>query len=744
MPEVGEDKERKQSGPKGNMSSLEKNSPAFSKKEMKPPFNFKEEINSLITPFGKEKPIVTNDLLLGLAEASLLDRNQTPEKFQYYLEKGEDWLLEKKISKENAEEWQILAGTFEKRKSELEDKVFSKSKANQKFEVGGEINERIEKILLAEKEVKNIESQLKPFSGDLTPEEEKQRAENLENLKRAQMRLYILTGKAGDQDMEGFASSTEKFPDIRDIGPEEFKKRFRDKVHALMDEYPEQSFETNWTLVWPLQQGINSLWPKEHESQEITDKNGKKWLKENGDPYLFADLRKELADQLEAYRNIHNFRYIYRRVSGVGDVIGAASLLEKRFLDFLLKDGDEKLKVGGVLKQMEIAGEKYKIFEDADIKYENNQFNFDFKKFNDYLNENEQLQKALIKDFKEEYKKSLEEYKRKYPEKAKTITFNEFKKTVMENLRETYLRQIVDEQEKNWQGKVAGALYCAFGRSWAHGVSLNESGDFFCGRLFNMPGYAKRRWEGDWKRDPFPELYEAMDLRVDDFWDDVFKKVDEKDLEKMGVRKILGKKKNNKDNDKGKYVKNFYSFANADFNEIDLSQIKGVVSDQMRQVILDLEEADHIRKRILNPKGFLDEPGLRHINGMYEEFKYLKGEKRSDWMKNIIKQVVVYFRDETMPGFEDFPMKLRKCRAQEINSNYVGWTNRTIVNAVEGLTPPLTEDDKEKLLTEVVGSKIKRGASSAAKTTTGVIGSVVWGGVKGFLGGIFKGFLGGK
>ncbi len=621
------------------------------------------EMNDLIQPGQSGQKEINNVWLSNVVKTlSLGSQNRLNEQnLQDWLNIGDRKFADEEIPEE---EWAKVGGLIDGKLTEIR-----KNRPAEEFK-GENFKKKEDVASDFETSFSKLADEFKEFN-----KKEKFASEDIKAILEKQQQFW---GKIQESSGEGFMQGTEKLPDPHE-GVEELRNWFSKRIQALIHEYPDQSFETNWTLVWPLQQAINKLWPKEDEKDiflapaDLKDAKGRSLKDPQGNILRgmkkdsYSALRKELAFELEAFRNIHNFRFIYRRVAGVGDVIGAAGLLENRYVEYLLHNKD----IANSLRELETLGEEYKQSGD----------------------------KSKIKD----------------------------------------MEDVVD---RNWQGKVASALYSALGRSWRHNLTLNGSGDFFCGRLFNMSDWAKIRWEEHWKRKPFPELYDALDLQVDDFWDEALKGLSKEE----GEEKLKNLKIKFTYNNKTK--KREYSFKSAKFEKLNFKELQlkneKFTSDQMRQVVLDLEEADHIRKRILNPRGLLDEPGLQHIDGIYEEFKYLKGEKRSGWMEGVIKQIVFYFKDQRAPDIDDLPQKLRKCQAQEINSDYVGWSNRHIIAAVNGLTPPLTEKDKEELLTEVVGPKFLRGLKSVSKATVSVGGSAIFGAVKGFLGEFFKSILGGK
>jgi hypothetical protein len=146
-------------------------------------------------------------------------------------------------------------------------------------------------------------------------------------------------------------------------------------------------------------------------------------------------------------------------------------------------------------------------------------------------------------------------------------------------------------------------------------------------------------------------------------------------------------------------------------------------------------DADDVRKLILKPGRLVDEPNFDLFNKIYEECQHLKGEKRSNWMRGILKQMVFYYKDQTNPWSDSLPQMMRKCRAQEINDKIVGYTNTKIEAIARGLTPPLSNEDKELLLKEVVGSQSKRDVTEALKTVGSIFGNAILGGINGFFGG---------
>jgi len=385
------------------------------------------EMNDLIQPGQSGQKEINNVWLSNVVKTlSLGSQNRLNEQnLQDWLNIGDRKFADEEIPEE---EWAKVGGLIDGKLTEIR-----KNRPAEEFK-GENFKKKEDVASDFETSFSKLADEFKEFN-----KKEKFASEDIKAILEKQQQFW---GKIQESSGEGFMQGTEKLPDPHE-GVEELRNWFSKRIQALIHEYPDQSFETNWTLVWPLQQAINKLWPKEDEKDiflapaDLKDAKGRSLKDPQGNILRgmkkdsYSALRKELAFELEAFRNIHNFRFIYRRVAGVGDVIGAAGLLENRYVEYLLHNKD----IANSLRELETLGEEYKQSGD----------------------------KSKIKD----------------------------------------MEDVVD---RNWQGKVASALYSALGRSWRHNLTLNGSGDFFCGRLFNMSDWAKIRWEEHWKRKPFPEL----------------------------------------------------------------------------------------------------------------------------------------------------------------------------------------------------------------------------------------------
>ena len=74
----------------------------------------------------------------------------------------------------------------------------------------------------------------------------------------------------------------------------------------------------------------------------------------------------------------------------------------------------------------------------------------------------------------------------------------------------------------------------------------------------------------------------------------------------------------------------------------------GLSSNELTRTHLDIDDAENVRKLIINPGGLLQIPRLgiltRDINVV---FKHLKGEHRYEWFRRVTKAVVDYYKDKS-------------------------------------------------------------------------------------------------
>jgi len=501
--------------------------------------------------------------------------------------------------------------------------------------------------------------------------------------------------------------------------PEKFIGSFRERLYALHEEYPDQSFDTNWQLIYPLQKALNDLWPEDPTKDvikvfyDMKDKDGNVLKDPLGNVrreekvYSMTEMRKELTLEFEAHRNFHNFIYLYKRVSGVAGVVEASSLLYTNQIEVLL----HKKEIADALKKFEIMGEEYK-----------------------RLNE-------LI------FSRTIE----KETDAEEKITRGYDKQ------RQDLLQEMISLEQRDWSHMLAGGLYSALHEAQRHNVVL-KTGDFFVGRCFNIPDHAKTLWEKNDRKDmPFPKFYKALDLKLTGFWETVLKdKVDKLYDVGDGLRRdeiknllaneygIIADLKETRPK-KGKPYLEIESFSlkKVDFQKIYLHKEEGksYFEPSSREVItrLDVEvlDADAVRKLILKPGNLVEQPNFNILRDIYKEFQHLKGKDRSKWYRDVLEQVIFLYRDETVPAFEEWPMAWRRCPAKRIIKEHVdAMTDEEIIRTVGALTPPLTLKHAEQLLTNIVGDKFQRALKKAGNVGFSMGGA--------FLRGIAESFLGFK
>ena len=499
-------------------------------------------------------------------------------------------------------------------------------------------------------------------------------------------------------DYETGGAGIPGLPDVREIGGKKLKNLFRERLRNLIEEQADQSFDQNWRLVYPLEMTIMSLYPKRGEPEiipvEIENKEGEKEKEEVNLP----SLRKELSVELQAYRNIHNYIYVHRRVGGVTPLIEAGALLSRDTIETLLHIPE----VAETLKKFERIGD-----ECCHAKQQAFEMSKRRKKGEDpSQKEKEWINTASQKEGE-----------------AKNLMSNSDSK----------------EDGPFWARRIAGGLYSGLHESARQDMQVNESGDFFTDRLFHSPERAALQWN-NWGRNPRPQLFEALDLKVTGFWQNVLE-------ERLKTLKNIYR-----DNGKAKFREQcslleidaeptgngnevfVRSLSRARFEEISFSNednpcYLGVKSDEVRQANLTLDDADKIRKAIMDPRGFIDEPSMATLKKAYEVFKHLKGKKRSDWVRDVCHQVVLLYRDTVHPQKENAPSRSRKCPGQEIYPEMVPWTNNEVRNQLTRMTPPLTNEDEETLLKEFIGTRaqirLKEDVGSAAKVGGSMLGEFV-------------------
>jgi len=617
-------------------------------KDMEEKITWPEMNEALLVISDDGKPIIKAESLIKIAKnLSTGGENRITEaNLEHVLRRVDDGYYSGEFGEEEAS---IVGGVIDKKLTEIKKITQTKEilKGMKSSDLGKEENlPKFFKIRMDQE--RELDMILKKDEKELT---------DLDKIRVNQLVESLYKQPLSEMDLSFFGGSSEKPPKVEEVGVETYKEWFENKIHALIEEYPDQNFETNWTLTYTIQQGVNNLWPKEGQDEfeyKVKGTNGQEIIRKDS----YTRLRKELALKLESYRAVHNFIYLYRRVPGVAEAIGPAGLLEAKYLQCLLRENGK-----------DNHGRNYSVAD-------------------------------ALREFYQ-----LGGIHRLEADKGK---------------RKEIIKEMIEKQDKSWQGRVAGALYSAFQGGGRDGhLVLNEGGDFFTGRLYNMPDWVKTLWKDKWKRSDWPGLYKALDLKVDDFWDETLKNID---LGNIGVYKEkVGRAE-------------IYRFENARFEKIDLVGNQNVTSDHLKRIILNLEEADVIRKMILNPKGLVDNPGFGHINAMWEKFKHIKAKDRSEWFAPLIKELIWFFRDKVAPWSDSLPASMRNCPAKEVFPYFTPMTDEQLTNVVWALTPPLHKEDANKVLNEAIGPKGTRTFVRAARIGAGAVGSMIIEGIKAALG----------
>jgi len=491
------------------------------------------------------------------------------------------------------------------------------------------------------------------------------------------------TGRSGD-----------RLIDARKEGAEKAKEVFRGRLRILIEEQADQSFDQNWRLVYPLELTIMDLMPKGEEADIVAPLEGGTWQ-----PFSLSELRRDLSKELQAYRNIHNYIYVHRRVGGVTPLIEAGALLSRDTIETLLHIPE----VAEALRKFEeIGNECYHAKQES------------FK-----------MLKARKKG--EDPSSKEKEWGNKASQKEGEA------KNLMSNS---------DSREDGpfWARRIAGGLYSGLHESARQDMQVNESGDFFTDRLFHASERAAIQWN-NWGRNPRPQLFEALNLRVDGFFENVFWKKFKKNkngfktfCDNMGISYTFRIGKNGEKDGFSSLDLSRTKFEGMDFSNEKSDSYLPVKSDEVRLANLTLDDADKIRKAIFDPRGFLDDPSMATMKKAYEVFKHLKGAKRSDWVRDICRQVVLLYRDTVHPKKENAPPRSRKCPGQEIYPEMVPWTNNEVTNQLTRMTPPLTKEDEETLLKEFVGTRAQIRQKEDVGAVAKVAGSVAGEFLKALLG----------
>lgn len=556
------------------------------------------------------------------------------------------------------------------------------------------IQERISRRIQA------IQSQTQPVSPDTTQQDRSPTGvDSVINSAGQRLEQLLPSGEAGilpalaeqtgvvrnlATDPEtGMKMGMELLPDAREAGAVAVKDLFRQRLRILIEENAEQSFDQNWRLVYPLELVIMSLMPRRGEADMVGP---------DGAQFSLSGLRKELSRELQAYRNIHNFIYVYRRVGGVTQLIEAGALLPRETLNVLLRTPE----VADRLRKMEALGERSLFLK------------------------RKQYQGLKLTPDEDGELRTL------------SITVKDL--TVAPSSSPGF-------EGNFWANRVAGGLYSGLHESARHDLQANEAGDFFSDRLFHTKERVKGIWEDTWKRTPRPSLYNALDLGVIGFWERIlgnkigsFRTVSEAQEycdSLFGLNSVVVDQKMNNKRELRPVLISFNlstaRFEDFVFSESGQGTEMSVKTDEVRQVNLDLDDADKIRKAIVDPKMYLDEPSLGKIAAMWPLFKHLKGEARSGWVAGLVEETILLFRPryfKYIPFLNLLPKVLAPIPGREIYPDMERWSAQKIESSIKDLTPPLTKNDADALLSNLIAPKLLRGTAKGVRLSWDVFSSV--------------------
>lgn len=383
----------------------------------------------------------------------------------------------------------------------------------------------------------------------------------------------------------------------------------------------------------------------------------------------YSALRRELSKKLSAFRNIHNYNYFHDRVPGTPGLIEASHLLKVSTIDYLLRYEDSE------------SGEKIA----------------------DRLRELEELAE---KGNKEE---------------------------IVERLRNS----------SQWSTLVAGYLFKGLEEAARYDLNTGAAGDFFLGRIFHSRERALGDWESKWGRDPgFTEIPDACDLEIYSFWPTILdikrKRLEEeygkgekasdeflRFCRKMGILNKEGKEVEKEDiESKAKLAT--CRLSSMRFEELDLESF--LPENQLLQGRLDDDDAENVRKLLLNPGGLLQRPTLSILGRINEVFKHLKGEERYRWFRRMATAIINYYKDNNYPFWDNVPEWMRSSRSRKDFPHVVPWTARQIRNSVESMAPFLGKKDMDKVLERTLGKNWKARMTSKDVGVSVVKGAIttIW------------------
>ncbi len=521
-------------------------------------------------------------------------------------------------------------------------------------------------------ELRKIETKLNTLPKNDDNEEE--RTALIESWNKARERIAMAMGQMDPSRAE--MSGYEIPPSIEKEGWEHTKNWFLDKLKFAEEKQPNQSFEANWRIIYPMEQVINSMATKVERDESFVDPV-------DGKTYKYAALSKELNSHLESRRNRHNHSYVWSRASGTSDFIGAAHMLQTEYIEFMLKIDDRGVKVADVYRELESDAKEYVAARNL----------LDIAKDNSRHAKDKETADLKVQEAKD-------------------------KQDAAED-------KIIKLQQRNWAGRIATGLWCALGGAAHYDIMIQESGDFFCNRVYNFDKRVANDLRTRYSKldiDSQDKLVRtvspAMNLGIETFWettlDSQYKQMrgtkaqkDEAFQEFLDENKVKGVEKEKP----GKW----------DYKKVDLSEAKlenfnlgqdgenafKLADNQLMIQMLDVNDANATRKAMWDPGGYVDRLDADTLRKIYPVMNYLKGEKRSGWFKKALKATVEVNREQVWdipkPGF------LNKSIGKEIFKRQP-WNRDEVDGCIDAFRQigAIDKIDEASLLDEYIGKKPTR------------------------------------
>lgn len=386
------------------------------------------------------------------------------------------------------------------------------------------------------------------------------------------------------ENMMGGAGSGNERPPSIETSPGEALSWFNRRLQTLEEEFYNQSFDQRWQLVYPVEQFILSLSRQEGNLPQEFDYHGRHYTN-------YKDIRLDLSSELEARRSRHNHTYVYRRVSGTADLIGAADLLDTKNIQTLFRIPEVSAK------------------------------------------------------------------------------FRELERMAQNGVDPTQMLRL---QQADWAGRIAGGLFSALGEAPRHGVLLNGAGDFFHERVQNFPKKVTKTIDerypnlDDRTRNKLKEIIPpAMNLMTKTYWMDLLDEAKKEDH--LGGAGFFNFCRENqivlRDNNSQPIPLTHEGLARADWSKTDLTNARfeninfgidgqsalKLPDDKLKTgTILDLNDANEVRKSFWDPLGFIEMPSPQNFVKVVPILKHLKGERRDLFFKRGLKAVYDINKDDSV------------------------------------------------------------------------------------------------